>query len=109
MKRLVIVCVLVFLVAPAFLVAGLKWEIWSQQRKAERAVAATVRNIRGLEARNAFTADAAKGAVVVPASLMVLGTNPVLFRVEAVTPYPDWMMYEYDSRTPEQGIRHCLF
>ena len=96
-------------VAPALILAGFKWEIRSQQRKAERAVADTVRNVRTLEARNAFSAEAAKRAVVAPATLEVFGTNPIRFRVEAHTPYPDWMIYIYDSRTPEKGIDHYLF
>ena len=109
MKRLVLTGLAVLLVAPVLIIAGLKWEIRGEQRKAERAVADTVRNIRGLEAQESLTAEGAKAAVVVPARLEVLGTNPVKFRVEAHTPWPDWMIYEYDSRTPERGVYHYLF
>jgi hypothetical protein len=109
MKRLAIICLAVLLIAPVLIIAGVKWEMRSEQRKAERAVTDTVRNIRGLEGRGALNAEVVKRAVVTPARLEIFGTNPVQFRVEAHTPWPDWMIYEYDSREPERGVYHYLF
>lgn len=95
--------------ASVLIVAELKWEIYSQERKAERAVTATVRNLRRLEVQRSFSSEAAKATVVLPARLEVFGTNPPQFKVEAHSPWPDWMIYEYDSRTPERGVYHYLF
>jgi hypothetical protein len=109
MKRLVIIGLCALLLAPVLLLMAIEWGIRSERRTVQRAVEVTVRNIRGLEARQAFSAEAANAAVVAPARLELFGTNTVRFRVDAHTSWPDWMIYEYDSRTPERGVYHYLF
>ena len=86
----------------------LKRDIAAQRRQAERAVTKTVESIRRLEQRG-LSIDAFTNAAVAPASVTALGTNPLLFRVEARTAWPDGMIYEYDSRAPEKGVHHYLF
>jgi hypothetical protein len=36
--------------------------------------------------------------------LDVISTNPFVFRIQAITPWPDLTVYEFDSRTPGRGI-----
>ena len=98
---------LLCLVAAVFL-AGLKREIASDRLRAERAVTATVGKIAKIEPAK-MTIEIVTNAAVSPASVRVLSTSPIHFRVEAHTAWPDWMIYEYDSRTPQRGIYHYLF
>jgi len=90
------------------LALGLWWEIAGDRRRAERAVTTTVENIARLEPR-ALDLASLSNAAVAPARVQVLGTNPVLFNVHAITAWPDVMIYEYDSRAPERGVYHYLF
>lgn len=96
----------VLLIALAF--AELRREIASDRRRAERAVSTTVENIAKLGQRQMST-EVLTNTAVFPASVHVISTSPIVFRVEATTAWPDWMIYEYDSRTPVQGVHHYLF
>ena len=112
MKKLVIVCLTLAALLVLVVILGrwgLRYGVQSQRRQAERAVTTTVDSIRQLVAHSAVSLDAVTNAAVAPAAVQVLSTNPVLFRVHATTPWPDWMIYEYDSRTPERGVYHYLF
>jgi hypothetical protein len=85
-----------------------KREIAAQRRQAERAVTKTVENIAHLKPWG-LSVEAITNAAVAPATVTVKNTNPVKFRVEAHTDWPDWMIYDYDSTTPERGVSHYLF
>jgi hypothetical protein len=69
---------------------------------------ATVSNIARLDP-GARTVQAVTNCAVAPAAVRVWGGNPVSFKVHAMTSWPDLMIYEYDSPTPERGVQHFLF
>jgi hypothetical protein len=109
MKRLLILFSVAVVLAPVLILLAVKWEIRDQRRKVGRAVIETVLKINRLGARDRLDESAIKKAAVAPAKVEIDGTNPLWFKVEANTPWPDWMIYEYDSRTPARGIYHYLF
>ena len=98
-------------------IAGAVGVLWYQlhrdfhheRREAESAVLQTVEAIRGMGALDSLSLHSITNAASRGASVAVLSTNPVVFRVSAHTPWPDWMIYEYDSKTPERGVYHYLF
>src|SRR5437773_2001237 len=81
----------------------MRYEFRIARRHAESAVAQTVESIRRMGALETLSLHTITNRAVGGASVQVLSTNPVVFRVNATTPYPDWMIYEYDSKTPERG------
>jgi len=102
------VCCIAGLVVLAFI--GSAWyEIRSERRHAESAVARTVASIRRMGTLDTVNFQAITNAAVGGASVQILGTNQVEFRVRVMTPWPDLMIYEYDSTTPPRGIYHYLF
>ena len=108
MKKLALI-----LAAIALLIAAgigyVRHEFRSARRHAESLVAQTIESIQRLGAPETLTLHAITNAAVGGASVHILSTNPVVFMVSAATPWPDWMIYEYDSKTPERGIYHYLF
>ena len=88
--------------------AELKREIGNDRKRAQVAVTVTVSNIVRFYS-GAPTLQAITNCAVAPATVQVLGTNPARFKVHAMTSWPDLMIYEYDSQTPERGIQHFLF
>ena len=74
-----------------------RYEFHSARRHAESAVARTVESIRRMGALDTLSLHTITNAAVGRASVQILGTNPVVFRVSAMTPWPDLMIYEYDS------------
>ena len=108
----VIILKIVCCVAGSVVVAviGLAWcEFHSSRRHAESAVARTVESSRRMGAPDTLSLDAITKAAVGRASVQILATNPVVFRVSVMTPWPDWMIYEHDSTKPDRGVHHYLF
>ena len=108
MKKLALILAAIALL----IVAGIGYvrhEFRSARRHAESAVAQTVESIRRLGAPETLSLHAITNAAVGGASVRILSTSPVVFRVNATTPWPDWMIYEYDSKTPERGVYRYLF
>src|SRR5262245_30119748 len=75
----------------------------NERRSAESAVTRTVESIRHLGALETLSSQVITNAGVDGASVQILSTSPVVFIVRATTPWPDWMVYEFDSKSPERG------
>jgi hypothetical protein len=108
MRRLALILLVVVLLVVAA-IGWLRYTFHSARRQAESAVAQTVERIRGMGALDTASLQLITNAAVGGSSVQILSTNPIAFRVTAHTPWPDWMIYEYDSKTPERGIHHYLF
>jgi len=110
-KRILLVC-LSAVVLPGIVIqvglAELKREVSKDRKRAQTAVATTLSNIARLDPA-ARTVQALTNCVVAPAAVQVQGGSPVRFKVHAMTSWPDLMIYEYDSQTPERGVQHFLF
>jgi hypothetical protein len=94
--------------AAVLLLAELRREIANDRQRAEGAVSATIEKIGKIEPGR-MSVEIITKAPAFPAAVRVLGTNPIHFRVESHTGWPEWMTYEYDSRTPERGIYQYPF
>lgn len=81
----------------------------SGRRHAESAVAQSVERIRQLGPLETLRPQKIRSVAVGGARVDILSTNPVTFRVSAMTHWPDMMIYEYDSTKPERGIYHDSF
>ena len=77
------VCLVVVL-----MVSGLEREIARDRQWAERAVVATVEKLARFEL-SSLSVQAITNFAVAPAAVQVLDTNPIQFRVEASTGWPD--------------------
>ncbi|HAV61401.1 MAG TPA: hypothetical protein DCY13_03445 [Verrucomicrobiales bacterium] len=78
--------------------------IRSARMQTENAVSRTAVSINRFGVVDLESLPEISKAAVDGARVQVINTNPFAFKISAMTPWPDLMIFEYDSRTPERGI-----